>query len=142
MTTPNSVVLPQTPRIELQNFVQGTDSDGVLKTIFTPGADGSKITAVNITSIDDTVAHRVMLYATRSGVDYLLGSVMAPISAGADGSTPAVNGFDPDLIPGLPIDNDGQPYLLLEAGDALKALYVTALTAGDQIDIATVGADF
>lgn len=141
-TTPNSVVLPQVPRIETQNFVQGTDSSGTLKAIFTPGANGSKVNSIMLTSRDDTVAHDVLLYLTRSGTDYLLGSVPVAIEAGHDGATPAANGFDATLLPGLPVDNDGQPYLLLEAGDVLKADFVTALTAGKRIDILTVGADF
>lgn len=143
--TANSIVTPQKPRCEVQNFVQGTDTAGTLKTIFTPdavAANGAKVTAVILSTDDGTAAHDVGIFLTRSGTDYLLGTVNVPINAGNSASVPGVSGLDVAIIPGLPIDNDGQAYLLLEDGDLLKATFATALTAGKRINAVVIGADF
>lgn len=138
----NSVVLPQVPRIEPQNFVEGVDVAGTLKTIFTPGANGSKVVGVVATSRDNALAHTVLLYLTRSGTDYLLGTVSVAAEAGHNGAVPGADIMDPAMNPGLPLDADGQPYILLEPDDLLKATFGTGLTSGKRMDLVTVGADF
>lgn len=143
--TPNSAVTPQTPKITPQNFVQGTDSAGTFKTIYTAGANGSKITAIGVATDDGSATHVLSLVLTRSATNYVLGAYTLPINSGTDGATPAVNmltGGPASLIPWLPVDNDGQSYLHLESGDTLRLTFATALTASKRIDVAVVGADF
>lgn len=144
-TTPNNVILPQTPKATPQRFVQGTDSAGTLKTLYTAGANGSKVTAVILASDDGSATHVVTLYVTRSAVDYYIGAYTVPVSAGTSGAAANVDllrGGPSDLIVGLPLDNDGQKYLFLESGDTLRATFATALTAGKQLNVLTIGADF
>lgn len=138
-------VFVQTPKITPQNFVQGTDAAGTLKTLYTAGADGSKVTAINITTDDGTVTHLLTLSLTRSAVDYTIGAYTIPLSAGNDGSTPSVNmlaGGPQGMITSLPTDNDGQKYLFLESGDTLRLTFATALTAAKRINVQTIGANF
>lgn len=138
-------VFVQTPKITPQNFVQGTDSAGTYKTIYTAGANGSKITAIMVATDDGSATHVLSLALTRSATDYLFGAYTLPVSSGTDGSTAGIDllrGGPNTLIPGLPVDNDGQRYLFLESGDTLRLTFATALTASKRINVVTVGADF
>lgn len=143
--TPNSVITPQTPKMTPQNFVQGTDSAGTYKTLYTAGANGSKVVGIVMTTDDGSASHVVSLAITRSATDYVIGAYTLPINSGTDGSTAGVDllaGGPSGLIRGLPVDNDGQTYLLLESGDTLRATFATALTASKRINVMTIGADF
>lgn len=127
-------VTPKTP------VVQILPADALaLKTLHTP-TNPTKVTAVMATS-SDTASRDVTLYVTKGGVDYPLGTVNIPITAGTITATPAVNLLDPAKIPGLPIDSDGQRYLLLEAGAVLKAAVLVAVTAAKAINLVAVAAE-
>ncbi len=137
-------VFPQTPKITPQNFIQGTDSAGTYKTIHTAGANGSKITGINVTT-DDSVTHVLTLVLTRSATNYVIGAYTLPAASGTDGSTASANmlsGGPSNLILGLPVDNDGQSYLFLENNDTLKLTFATALSSSKRIDVVAVATDF
>lgn len=138
-------VFPQTPKVTPQNFVQGTDSAGTYKTLHTAGSNGSKVTGINVTTDDGSATHVLTLALTRSATNYVIGAYTLPVNSGTDGSTVGVNmlaGGPAGLIPGLPLDSDGQPYLLMESGDTLRLTFATALTAGKRIDVVTIASDF
>lgn len=142
--TPTGVLL-QTPKITPQNFVQGTDSAGTYKTIFTAGANGSKVVAITLSTTDTAATHIVTVVLTRSATLYILGSYVIPINSGSNGVAANVNllaGGPSSLIVGLPVDLAGQSYLFMENGDTLQATFATALTSSTRIDILTVGANF
>lgn len=142
--TPNSIITPQAFNVGVQNFVQGADSAGTFKTIFTAGANGSKLTGIMVASDDGSATHVLTLVLTRSATNYYLGAYTLPVNSGTDGAAPAVdmlNGGPAGLIPGLPIDNDGQRYLPLISGDVLKLTFATALTSGKRIDVVSCGGD-
>jgi len=140
--TQNKIVTVQTPKCTPARII---DSDSTnLVTLFTAGADGSKIQAIMATT-DETVARTLKLWLTRSSVDYLLGAVSIPIGAGNTGSVAGVDvlrGGPSVLRKGLPIDNTGQPYLQLESGDTLRANVTSTVTLGKIIHIVTIGANF
>ncbi len=143
--TANSLVTPQTPKITPQNFVQGTDSAGTYKTIYTAGSNGSKIVAINVTTDDGSATHVLSLALTRSATDYIIGAYTLPVNSGTDGSAAGVNmlnGGPSNLITALPSDNDGQKYLFLESGDTLRMTFATSLTSSKRINVVTIGADF
>lgn len=145
MAVTATAVFVQTPRVTPQNFVQGTDVAGTLKTLFTAGSDGSKVVAVLAATDDGSATHVITLYLTRSSVDYYLGAYTLPVSSGTSGAAANVDllaGGPSNLIIGLPRDNDGQKYLFLQSGDTLRATFATALTAGKRIDILTVAGNF
>ncbi len=93
-------------------------------------------------SSTDTAARVVQLWLTRSATSYLLVSKSLPIAAGSDGSTPSVNLLDRVIWPGLPLDNDGQPYLFLKSGDTLQASMAVAVTAAKEVDVVTEYGNF
>lgn len=138
-------VFIQTPRITPQNFIQGTDAAGTYKTIFTAGTNGSKITGILVNTTDGTAAHLLTLRILRAAVGYPLINYTLPINSGGDGSTPSVDllaGGPSNLLQGLPVDNDGQKYILLESGDTLEMTFATALTASKNIYVTTIGGNF
>lgn len=112
-----------------------------LKTVFTPGASGSKVTALIATS-SDTVSRDVTLGVTRSAIFYPLCTVTIPITAGQVAATAAVNFLSSTNAPGLPVDNDGQVYLFLASTDILQVKSLTTVTAAKELDFNCFGADF
>ena len=110
------------------------------KTVVTAGADGTKITAITASSND--ASRIVQISLVRSAVVYILTTVTVAANAGTDGTAAAVNLINSTIIPGLPIDNDGQPYLFLKSGDTLTAAVTVTVTAAKTISIAAIGADF
>ena len=142
MAVTSTPVLPQTPVITPQNFVQGTDVAGTYKTVYTAGANGSKVVSLTANTTDGSAAHVMTVAITRSAVTYPLVNVNLPVNSGGDGTTPAVDLLNSSLLPGLPVDNDGQRYLFLKSGDTLQVTFATALTAGKSIFVQCVGADF
>lgn len=123
--------------------VQIVNADGTnLKTISTGAANGTKITAVMVAT-DDTGARDLQVGITRVGpVFYPLGTKTIPIGSGTTAAAAGVNLLDPAIIPGLPIDSDGQPYLFLENGQSLQAKVLVAVTAAKTMSINAVAADF
>jgi hypothetical protein len=127
-------------------FTKFTDADTTTsKTIFTAGADGSVVYNVNVAS-DDTAAINLKLNVTNGGVDYLLGNVNVPITAGFTGAIPAVAlltaGGATRLIPGTVVDNNGNACLYLKSGDTLEAACTATMTAGKTCHVAVFGADY
>lgn len=137
--TPNSAVTVQTPKRGMVQIVAADTSS--LKTLVTAGANGSKVASVNLAS-DDTSDRLVQLYVTRSGTDYLLGTVNVPTLSGTNGTAATVNAMNASMMPGLPCDNDGQPYLLLESGDVLKVKTTTTVTAAKTVHATANYGDF
>lgn len=112
-----------------------------IKTLVTPPTNGSKVVAVLLTS-DDTSSKDVQLVVTKGGVDYPIGTINMPITAGTIAATSAVNGLDVSKIAGLPLDRDGQRYLLLESGAVLGIKALTTLTSGKFINAVAIHSDF
>jgi len=127
-----------TPKVTPQSWTN-SDSANTKKTICTAGSGGSKVVAILAASTDSS-ARVFQIFLTRSATDYLLGALSVPITAGSDGTTSAANLLA--LIPGLPLDNDGQRYLFLENGDVLKANNVTQVTSAKEIDVTVIFGNF
>lgn len=72
----------------------------------------------------------------------LLASLSVAITAGTDGATSTANLMSQIMVPGLPVDNDQQPYLLLESGDYLFVSTTSAVTANKVVTVVGMGADF
>lgn len=140
MAVSHQAVFAQTPKITPASLLNA-DSANTKKTIHTAGSNGSKVVAVTASSTD-TSARIAQLWLTRSATSYLLGSVNIPAGSGTDGVVAAVNLLLSTLIPGLPIDNDGQRYLHLESGDTFQVSCTTQVTSAKEVDFLCVAADF
>jgi hypothetical protein len=128
---------PYQPQAATVNIANG---DGqTLKTVCTPGSNGSKIIGLIATSTD-TSARDVTVYRTNSAVDYPLGTTTVPITAGTIAATNGVNLLT--NIAGLPTDSDGNPFIYLISGDTLRVEALTTVTAAKNISVTAIYMDF
>lgn len=112
-----------------------------LKTVVTGALNGTKVNSLTLTS-DDTAARDVQFGVTQFGGSFFpLGTVTVPITAGTIAATPAVNALNRTACPGLPLDSDGNSYLLLESGDTFQIKALTTVTATTKIYATAIHGD-
>lgn len=140
MALSNQPVFPQKPKLVVCQFLQGTDVAGTYKTVATGGGDGTIIRSMTAVCNDAASAHLVTLALVRAAVNYGGFSLNVPLSAGYTAAAPAVNIFS--TWPGLPLDSDGNPYIILQSGDLLQATFATALAAASVLNLFGMGADY
>lgn len=142
-TTPNSFISPQTPNRGIVQFLQGADSAGTYKTLYTAGANGSKCNGMYITS-NDAATHTITIQLVNSAVKYGGVSInTGTTSPGFLNGAPAINPLLSSNWPGLPVDQYGNPYIQMITGDTLQATFTTAITASPQvINIVATCSDF
>ena len=133
---PTFPLQPQASRVQIVN----ADAQAY-KVGYTAGANGSKIFGVIATS-SDTSNRDIAIVITNSAVNYVLGMKTVPLSSGIVAGTPSVNLIDTTTIPGLPVDNDGNPFIYLISGDTLTFQAQTSVTAAKIISIHVFAADF
>lgn len=140
MAVTSTPVFPQTPSVGPVQIVNADAQNQ--KTVYTAGANGSKVVAVMATSTD-TSARDLQLSVTRSGTSYPIGTVTCASGAGNSGTVPSTD-LIPNLsqMPGLPIDSDGNSYIFLKSGDTLTVSALTSVTNTKTITVVAVGADF
>lgn len=128
-SAPIFVGTPKVAQVTIVNATGTTKQD-----LVTGGASGSKVTSITCAS-DDTAAKVVQVFLLKSGGSaILLGAASCAITGGSDGTTLATNLLG--LIPGLPVDSDGQRYVLLETGDKIQvALNTGTVTAAKTLSI-------
>lgn len=90
-------------------------------------------TAVNTSSTGTTVVANIVR---------IIGAASVAITAGTDGSTAAANLHSTTLLPGLPVDNDGESYTILESGDYLAISNTAGVTANKLITAVAYGGNF
>lgn len=116
------------------------NADGTaLQTLFTAGANGSRVTDVAINStlpVERHVFLWIELFDDASPPvslgDFPLGHVEVPPHAGSDGDTPAVAALNDATFLFAQIDRDGNRYLELPANAVLKARVHLAVDSGNQ----------
>lgn len=133
--TPNSVVTPQTPTRGTVQFLQGTDTAGTYKTLYTVLTNGARCNAMWSTNNDASATHLLTVQIVNTAVKYGGTSVTTTINQGFANGTAPLNLMSSTNWPGLPLDSGQNPYLQLVSGDTLQATFATALTAGDVVNI-------
>lgn len=140
--TPNSGVSVQTPQLGLTVFVGGTDTAGTYKTLYTAGSNGSKCVAVTMTNNDGSATHLVTLQVVRSGTQYGGAAVQTINNAGFASGSPPQSFLTSGTWNGLPLDTNGNPFLILGPSDTLQATFATALTGTTQINLMAICGDY
>jgi hypothetical protein len=133
--SPNRLVTAQAPRCGMAVF-QNADSTN-LKTVFTPGPNGSKVLCCIVSGYDNVV-HTAQWIILRGTGQYWSGSAQTP----AGGWSFPVDLFSIFSVPGLPYDDDGQRFIYLEPGDLLQARVSVAIVAPNAMTMVAFGADF
>ena len=114
-------------------------------TVYTGGSTGpgSKIVALMAATTDSALSHLVTCVVNKNGVRVAGAAVTVPVSAGYAAATPVINLLGSGTWPGLPIDSDGNPYILLSSSsDSIQCRYTTGLTSATLIGITAIGGDF
>ena len=131
-------VFVQTPKFA---HVQITNANNLTaQTLYTCGANGSKIIGMWATSTD-TTARDVQISILNTST-YNMVTILVPINAGSVDTTPAVNLMSLANMPGLPLDSDGNPFFYCASGDVIQAGMVVQLTAAKFMNVFAVVADF
>lgn len=134
--------IPTFPKQPTNGHVQILPADTTaLKTGYTAGANGSKILGIVVVSTD-TATRDLQVGVTNSATTYPLGTKTIAITAGTVAGTPAVNMLDPAVILGMPVDNDGNPFLFLASGDTLDFHVLVTVTTAKLISIFVIAEDF
>jgi hypothetical protein len=135
----NLPIFPQAINLGLQSITNGDGTTA--KTIFTAGANGSKVETIEVSSTD-TVNRDLQLFITRSATNYLLATVQVKVNSGNANNVPSTNILGSTQLPAIATDANGNPTLFLKSGDTLTAAVTTAVTAGKQLAIIANGGDF
>jgi hypothetical protein len=112
-----------------------------LKTLYTGGANGSRLEHLSCTSTD-TAARDLAFYLTVSGVDYLLATLNVPINAGNTNAIYPVDIFTHPAFSWLPIDANGNRYMYIASGAVLKVKALVTITAAKAIQFNVFGGDY
>jgi hypothetical protein len=127
-------VFVQTPRINVTFATNGNGTNKVILFTSTTGNQGTKV--VGVTAVSTINSNRtVHLFVGTQQVTTAVVTSNAGNSANANVNMLA-------NWTGLPKDNDGQPYLFLQAGNTLQASPTVAVTTAKQITYAVIAADF
>lgn len=136
MAVSHQGVFVQTPEIASVTATHGDSTNK--KTIFTSATagQGTKIVSVTAVSTITTSNRTIQLFVAGNQV-----TTQVIVSNAGNVSTAApcnVLG----LWTGLPVDNDGQVYFFLKAGNTLQASVTAAVTTNKAITYTAIGADF
>lgn len=139
MAVTNTPVYPQTITVTPITIVNADSTNK--KTLYTAGANGSRIENVSVTNTD-TAGYTLNIYITQGGTDYLLGTVSLPLSAGNTTAAPTFNLLTNSNFAVLCKDANGNSYLYLSSGSTLKAAVTVAVTAAKTVTFLTQGGDY
>lgn len=119
-----------------------TSADTTVATLgFTAGANGSDVKSI-VATTTDTVTVNLLVYVVRGGTNYLLGGVNIPVTAGFTGALPSVDILAAAIIPGIPLDSIGKPYLSLASGDTLKFACKATMSGSVTTTVNVFGQDY
>jgi hypothetical protein len=131
-------VTPQALNTSFQSFAIGDTT--TKKTLFTAGANGSLLNCL-LAQSSDTVARNILLYYYDLTTYWPIGCVNIPINSGNTGAIASVNLLTSTLIPGLPLDSNGNPYIKVKATHQIVGAMLTTVTTALQVTISALGED-
>lgn len=133
-------IFPQTIKAWALQLTNATGT--TITTLMSAGANGSIIESINVTNGD--VANVIAVYMNDGSVNHILGEIALPANAGnaAAGTTAGLDILRSGIIPGLPVDANGNYVIYVPTGWALKVSAVTTITSGKSWDVTAMGADY
>lgn len=133
---------PIFPQLVTNGFQQILPADTTtLKTLYTAGANGSKIEHISITSTD-TANKDLQFYITSGGVDYLIATLQIPANSGNTNAIVPVDALTSTMFTFTSTDNNGNRYIYLASGSVLKVKATASVTAARVIQFYVFGGDF
>ena len=122
-------VFVQAPGVAVSAYTTASSTS----TIVSGSTDGSKVLSLTAVS-DSTSAHVFTVGISTGGVSRPLVAVSITASAGTNGTGAAIDMLSTALLPGLPVDNDGQRYLFLPSTSySVVVTAASAINTGKQV---------
>ena len=112
-----------------------------LQTLFTAGANGSRIDNIFVSSTDSS-AKDLQFVLTISSVDYIIGMLPIPANSGNSNSLPIVNVLGHAQFAALNSDLNGNKYLFIPAGAILKVKAGSTITTAKVINVIAQCGDY
>lgn len=139
MSVTATPVFPQALKTAQQTFAIGDTTTN--KTVVSAGSNGSKIDSLMVSSTD-TSDRDIQIFLTSSSTNYLLATVKVPLGSGNADTIAAVDVLHSGMIPGLPLDANGNRCLTLAAGWSITAAMVATVTTAKTVTVLAMGSDF
>lgn len=136
--TQNGFVTPQTLDNGVVAFTSSS-TPGQQQTIFTGGANGSKCNAGWI--VGNSATNINISIGTFGFYDVTI-QIIGGVSPGYGTASPAISFMSAVAWPALPLDSDGNPYLILKSGQTLVAAISAAPSAGSNMVVKAQCANF
>ncbi len=146
--TPNQAIFPQTAHDAFVQLCAATVTGcanvtvDTNYTLFTAGPKGSICKGLFSTNNDPSATHLISVSLNNGTTTIPLVALLSVSSAGVTTGTPAQALMTNALWPGLPLDQNGNPYFYMINGDSLAVQYHTAFTAGKALTVIAICSDF
>jgi hypothetical protein len=135
MAANTSPIFGLTAKLQEKSFTSADTT--TLVSLWAAGANGGKITAINVTSDDTaTINFKVAIYD--GATSFLIGTVPVVTLSGTNGTAPAVNLLDSDYIPCLDIDGG----IYLPTGYSVYGAPLATMTAVKTANVVAIGVDY
>lgn len=134
---------PIFPQVISSGFAQIVPADTTtLKTLFTAGANASRLDNILVTSTDSS-SKDLQFIITISAVDYVVGTLSIPANSGFTAAVAPVSVFNhANFSSYLGVDANGNKNLFLPIGAVLKVKALTTVTTAKVISVICQGGDF
>jgi len=132
-------VFPQTIKTNVAQILPADTTS--LKTLVTPGANGTRVDSI-IVSSTDTSAKDLQFVITVSATDYVVGTLSIPANSGFTNAVPLVSVFAHSQFIAFNTDVNGNKHMYLANGAVLKVKALTTVTAAKAISVVAQCGDF
>lgn len=132
-------VFPQTIKTNVAQILPADTTS--LKTLVTPGANGTRVDNI-IVSSTDTSAKDLQFVITVSATDYVVGTLSIPANSGFTNAVPLVSVFAHSQFIAFNTDVNGNKHMYLANGAVLKVKALTTVTAAKAISVVAQCGDF
>ena len=109
--------------------------------VYTAGGNGTKVVGV-IACSNHSAAVACTLEILNGSTLYPLGTANVIQGSGTSVANAAVNLLANTICPGLPVDSDGNPYILLVSGDSLQITLSAAVASPNVVSVTAITGDF
>lgn len=140
MSVTSTPIFPQTIQSTCTQLTHST-STSVPTTIYTAGANGTRIEKITATNTD-TNAYTITFSLKVSSTNYTLATVSVPLSAGNTTAVVPFDVFNNSNFASLAVDSDNNKYLYLANGTTLQVLPGGTITTSQVVNFIVQAGDY
>ena len=129
MAVTNTPIFPQLPT-SWGAILTSSSSITVPTALVPTTTNGARVDSLIVTTTNSAGALTFQLYKTVGSNQLLYATINIPLSSGSTTAALPINILSPALIPGLPVDGPGNPYIDLAPSDSLQIMVTAAPASG------------